>query len=73
MDVFRIFDALNDIRNLKTAIQATKEAGKHAQRYLLHTSPVHKHKRVLLLSVKDWQLWLRTRCNQGHGGVATPT
>ena len=31
MDVFRIFDALNDVRNLKTAIEAAKEAGKHAQ------------------------------------------
>jgi len=42
MDVFRIFDALNDIRNLKTAIQVTKEAGKHAQGTICYTtSPVH--------------------------------
>src|SRR5688572_15762392 len=31
MDIFRIFDALNDTRNLKTAIRAVKAAGKHAQ------------------------------------------
>ncbi|NOT84893.1 MAG: sodium-extruding oxaloacetate decarboxylase subunit alpha [Methylococcaceae bacterium] len=42
MDVFRIFDALNDIRNLKTAIEATKETGKHAQGTICYTtSPVH--------------------------------
>ncbi len=42
MDVFRIFDALNDTRNLKTAIEATKAAGKHAQGTICYTvSPVH--------------------------------
>ena len=42
MDVFRIFDALNDIRNLRTAIEATKAAGKHAQGTICYTtSPVH--------------------------------
>lgn len=42
MDVFRIFDALNDIRNLQTAIEATKMAGKHAQGTICYTtSPVH--------------------------------
>jgi pyruvate carboxylase subunit B len=42
IDVFRIFDALNDLRNLKTAIDAVKGAGKHAQGALCYTvSPVH--------------------------------
>ena len=42
MDVFRIFDALNDLRNLKTAIEATKATGKHAQGTICYTvSPVH--------------------------------
>ncbi|MBK1701033.1 sodium-extruding oxaloacetate decarboxylase subunit alpha [Thiococcus pfennigii] len=42
MDVFRIFDALNDLRNLVTAIEATKAAGKHAQGTICYTvSPVH--------------------------------
>ena len=40
--IFRIFDALNDIRNLETAIRAVKKAGKHAQGTLCYTSsPVH--------------------------------
>ena len=42
MDVFRVFDALNDIRNLHVAIDAVKTAGKHAQGTICYTtSPVH--------------------------------
>ena len=42
MDVFRIFDALNDLRNLKTSIDAVKKTGKHAQGTICYTiSPVH--------------------------------
>jgi len=42
IDVFRIFDALNDTRNLETAIKAVKAAGKHAQGTICYTiSPVH--------------------------------
>ncbi|MRR37217.1 pyruvate carboxylase subunit B, partial [bacterium] len=42
MDVIRIFDALNDTRNLKTAIAAVKKNGKHARGELCYTiSPVH--------------------------------
>ena len=42
MDVFRVFDALNDVRNLQTAICAVKAAGKHAQGTICYTtSPVH--------------------------------
>lgn len=42
VDVFRIFDAMNDVRNMKTAIEATLEQGGHAQGTLAYTvSPVH--------------------------------
>ena len=42
VDVFRIFDAMNDMRNLRTAIQATLEVDKHAQGTISYTvSPVH--------------------------------
>jgi oxaloacetate decarboxylase alpha subunit/pyruvate carboxylase subunit B len=42
MDILRIFDALNDVRNLQTAIQATRKHGKHARGELCYTiSPVH--------------------------------
>jgi oxaloacetate decarboxylase alpha subunit len=42
VDVFRIFDALNDMRNLETAVRATLAVGKHAQGTISYTvSPVH--------------------------------
>ena len=42
MDVFRCFDALNDIRNLRTSVQAVKKSGRHAQGTICYTvSPVH--------------------------------
>ena len=42
VDVFRIFDAMNDIRNLQTAVQAAISVGAHAQGTISYTvSPVH--------------------------------
>ncbi|MCQ3830424.1 sodium-extruding oxaloacetate decarboxylase subunit alpha [Microbulbifer elongatus] len=42
VDVFRVFDAMNDMRNLKTALAAVKKQGKHAQGTISYTvSPVH--------------------------------
>jgi methylmalonyl-CoA carboxyltransferase 5S subunit len=42
IDVFRIFDALNDVRNLKASVEAVKKAGKHAQGAICYSpSPVH--------------------------------
>ncbi len=42
MDVFRVFDALNDIRNLRRSIAAVRKAGKHAQGTICYTvSPLH--------------------------------
>jgi oxaloacetate decarboxylase alpha subunit/pyruvate carboxylase subunit B len=42
MDIIRIFDALNDIRNLQTAIKAVKQCGKHSRGEICYTiSPVH--------------------------------
>ncbi|PBK04970.1 oxaloacetate decarboxylase subunit alpha [Pseudomonas abyssi] len=42
VDVFRVFDAMNDPRNLETALKAVKAQGKHAQGTISYTtSPVH--------------------------------
>ncbi|MDQ2164265.1 MULTISPECIES: sodium-extruding oxaloacetate decarboxylase subunit alpha [Vibrio] len=42
MDVFRVFDAMNDVRNMQQALQAVKKMGAHAQGTLCYTtSPVH--------------------------------
>jgi pyruvate carboxylase subunit B len=48
IDVFRIFDAMNDVRNLETAIRAVKKAGKHAQGTISYTtSPVHTNEKFV--------------------------
>jgi pyruvate carboxylase subunit B len=42
VDVFRVFDAMNDLRNTRVAIEAVKQAGRHAQGAISYTtSPVH--------------------------------
>jgi oxaloacetate decarboxylase alpha subunit len=42
VDVFRVFDAMNDMRNLEVALKAVREVGKHAQGTISYTlSPVH--------------------------------
>src|SRR5512145_586551 len=42
MDVFRVFDALNDIRNIRHSVQAVRRNGKHAQGTICYTvSPLH--------------------------------
>jgi methylmalonyl-CoA carboxyltransferase 5S subunit len=42
MDVYRIFDALNDVRNIKQAVQAVRRVDKHAQGTICYTeSPLH--------------------------------
>jgi methylmalonyl-CoA carboxyltransferase 5S subunit len=42
IDVFRIFDALNDLRNIERSIKAVKKSGKHAQAAISYTvSPIH--------------------------------
>ena len=42
IDVFRVFDAMNDMRNLQTALKAVNQVGKHAQGTISYTvSPVH--------------------------------
>ena len=53
MDIFRIFDALNDIRNLQTAIRTVKACGKHARGELCYTiSPVHTVENFVKMGVE---------------------
>jgi len=48
IDVFRVFDALNDVRNFETAAAAIKETGKHFQGAVVYTiSPVHSRDHYL--------------------------
>lgn len=42
MDIFRIFDAMNDVRNVRVSVEAVKKANKHAQGAICYTtSPIH--------------------------------
>ncbi len=53
MDIFRIFDALNDVRNLQTAIRAVKSHGRHARGELCYTlSPVHTIENFVAMGVE---------------------
>jgi len=52
-DILRIFDALNDVRNLATSIKTTKACGKHARGELCYTiSPVHTVENFVKLGVE---------------------
>jgi pyruvate carboxylase subunit B len=73
LDVFRIFDALNDTRNMETAIRAVKRAGKHAQGAISYTtSPFHTIEQY----VKDIKVLERLGCDsiciKDMSGIITP-
>jgi pyruvate carboxylase subunit B len=73
MDVFRIFDALNDVRNLRTAIDATKESGKHAQGTICYTtSPVHDVQSFVTLGKELAKLGCDSIAIKDMAGLLTP-
>lgn len=73
MDVFRIFDALNDVRNLKTAIEETKACGKHAQGTICYTtSPVHDVKSFVTLASELEKLGCDSIAIKDMAGLLTP-
>ncbi|MBF0383768.1 MAG: sodium-extruding oxaloacetate decarboxylase subunit alpha [Magnetococcales bacterium] len=73
MDVFRIFDAMNDTRNLETAIKATIKVGKHAQGTLSYTiSPVHNIQYWLDMAKKLEDLGSHSICIKDMAGLLKP-
>ena len=57
VDVFRVFDALNDIRNMELAIQVAKSHGAHVQGTICYTtSPVHSVEGFAEMA-KNWKNW----------------
>jgi len=73
IDVFRIFDALNDIRNLQTAIRATKKAGKHAEGCISYTtSPVHTLEFYVEMAQQLEAMGADTLCIKDMAGLLTP-
>jgi oxaloacetate decarboxylase alpha subunit len=72
IDVFRIFDALNDIRNMKTAMRATKKMGKHAEGSISYTtSPVHTLDLYVEMSQQLEEMGADTLCIKDMAGLLT--
>ena len=73
VDVFRIFDALNDTRNMETAIKATIDVDGHAQGTLSYTtSPVHNMQTWLDLALKLQDLGCHTLAIKDMAGLLDP-
>jgi len=73
MDVFRIFDAMNDVRNLQTAIKATVAAGKHAQGTICYTSsPVHTLQGFVDMGKQLEDLGCHSICIKDMAGLLRP-
>ncbi len=73
VDVFRVFDAMNDPRNLATAIKAVKQMGKHAQGTISYTlSPVHSLDYWLDLAEKIAALGADSICIKDMAGLLNP-
>ncbi len=73
VDVFRIFDAMNDMRNLKTAIAAAKGNGKHAQGTISYTvSPVHDLNLWIELSKQIEDMGADSLCIKDMAGLLKP-
>lgn len=73
VDVFRIFDALNDIRNLETAIKKVKKNKKHAQGTIAYTtSPVHNIKTFVKLAKDLESLGCDSLAIKDMAGLLTP-
>ncbi|MYM64449.1 sodium-extruding oxaloacetate decarboxylase subunit alpha [Pseudomaricurvus sp. HS19] len=73
IDVFRVFDALNDVRNLETAMRAVKKAGKHAQGTLCYTtSPVHTPATFVELAKKLRDMGADSIAIKDMAGLLTP-
>lgn len=73
VDVFRIFDAMNDVRNLETAIKAAVKVGAHAQGTISYTvSPVHTLDMWLTLAKQLEELGCHSICIKDMAGLLKP-
>jgi len=74
VDIFRIFDALNDSRNLEAAIKAVKKHGAHAQGCLSYTiSPVHTIEKYVSDAKEQVQMGIDSLCIKDMAGLLSPT
>jgi oxaloacetate decarboxylase alpha subunit len=73
VDVFRVFDALNDPRNLATSMRAVKKAGKHAQAAISYAvTPVHTVESYAALAKTLAELGADSICIKDMAGLLKP-
>ena len=71
VDIFRIFDAMNDMRNLTTAVAAVLKQGRHAQGTMSYTvSPVHTVDMWVELGQRIEDMGAHIGVHQGYGRTA---
>jgi len=73
MDIFRIFDALNDTRNLEHAIRSVKKNGAHAQGTICYTiSPVHTVEKYVQIAKEQESMGADSLCIKDMAGILSP-
>ncbi|MFA5576059.1 MAG: oxaloacetate decarboxylase subunit alpha [Tissierellaceae bacterium] len=73
IDIIRVFDALNDVRNIKGSLEATKKYGGHAQAAISYTiSPVHNTKYYVDLALEMASLGVDSICIKDMSGILLP-
>ena len=73
VDIFRIFDAVNDIRNMERSIKAAKKMEKHIQGGISYTiSPVHSNELFAQFAVRLAELGCDSICIKDMAGLITP-
>jgi oxaloacetate decarboxylase (Na+ extruding) subunit alpha len=73
VDVFRVFDAMNDMRNLQTAVRAVKKQNKHAQGTISYTvSPVHTLDTWLSMAREIEDMGADSLCIKDMAGLLAP-
>ena len=71
--IVRIFDALNDVRNMELSIEVTKDAGAHAQGTIVYTiSPVHNEDYYVQVAKKLKEMGADSICIKDMAGLISP-
>jgi methylmalonyl-CoA carboxyltransferase 5S subunit len=73
MDVFRVFDALNDVRNVRRALEAVKRTGKHAEGTICYTiSPLHTVDRFVDMAKQLQDMGCQSICIKDMAALLKP-
>jgi methylmalonyl-CoA carboxyltransferase 5S subunit len=73
MDIFRVFDALNDIRNLRSALTAVRRVGKHAEGTICYTtSPLHSVEKFVEMAQQLCELGCDSICIKDMAALLRP-